>query len=190
MQVFSYKYIILLVNISILYYAIHMKIEMEIKSYLKNRNRIKEDLSSRLLALKEDIQNSKAGCPFDVADFSLSTSSIVKPGKEGTHREISDAIVKYENCLESFMKRYAASIDNKTNLINTLSDQMDFYDKVDLMIYSLEEREYRAINDLIKGKKISDTAKHLGCSYNTARAVLSKAIRTIASGIDMNIQDN
>ena len=155
----------------------------KIKNYLKNKDRIKQDLNEKLLALKEDIASSRADFPFDISDFSLSTTSLVIPGREGRRRDVSDAVLRYERAVDQLISQNLDAIHKKACLLEQIAEEIAFCDNVDRMVYCLDQREYAAIKDLTQGLKLHHTAKRLDCSYNTARSVLTRALDDISLGI-------
>ena len=161
-----------------------MKAEFFVKDYLKNKAANDADISEKIRTLDESIKSHSADIPLTLTDVSLSSSSLLKPEKNCPVREVSDAIVRYEDLRRKYYDEHVELMRSKIDYLNLLICTKRIYDLITFLVFKLEPRERRAVSIYMEGGKMAEIASDLGCAYNTAKDLLNKGIGHIVADID------
>ncbi|GEM_PF-5860482 len=161
-----------------------MKAEFFVKDYLKNKAANDADITEKIRTLDESIKSHSADIPLTMADVSFSSSSLLKPEKNCRVREVSDALVRYEDLRRKYYDEHVELMRSKIDYLNLLICTKRIYDLISFLIFKLEPRERRAVSIYMEGGKMAEIASELGCAYNTAKDLLNRGIGHIVADID------
>lgn len=168
-----------------------MIVENFIKDYLRNKKTYNLNLDDCIKKVERSINTHNYAFPVEIKDLVLSSGQNL-PIEKNNH--ISDQTTKtflrYEKLKEEYSHVQNKLLNEKLDYLDYLTDLKSLFQTIDFLTIKLQPKQKISIDIFTDGGKMSEIAKVLNCSYNTARSFLQAGIDHIRDGLDEELVES